>query len=195
MLSQHSQMDGSNSSYIQKIIESWDEFTVTWATQPNTTSQNQVSIPATNSGNQDFIDIDVTNIIKDIVADTSNGHGMMLKLESELYYRGLVFASSDHPNSDLHPELKIVYNENLGLNENKSKMINVFPNPTSDKVFISGIQMESKLNIYNSSGMLISTQVIKDNDEAISTINFDYGLYIFQIISDNEVFTKKIICK
>ena len=106
----HSTLSGSNESVIQRITTSWDENTVTWNNQPNTTTQNQVFLPASASSIQHYLNIDVTKLAQDIVANPTNSYGFMLKLVNEQYYRKMVFASSDNPNSALHPTLKVCFN-------------------------------------------------------------------------------------
>jgi len=105
---QHSQLDGSNASVIQRITQEWDENTVTWNNQPATTEVNQVNVPASSAPDQNY-EINVTQLIQDIIYDPENGHGLMLKLETESYYRSLIFASSDNPDTSLHPKLVIEF--------------------------------------------------------------------------------------
>src|SRR5688572_658653 len=111
----HSQMSGSNASWLQRITSPWAESTVTWDTQPTTTVQNQVVLPASTSNNQDYPNIDVTALVQDMVNNPSQSFGFMLRLQSELFYRSLLFASSDHLNSALRPKLEISYLDTTSL--------------------------------------------------------------------------------
>ena len=102
----------SNKSFIQKITNAWNEQTVTWNTQPTTTTINQITIPETSSQwNWNFTDNspELVAMIQDWVSNPSTNFGIMMKLETESIYRSLTFASSDHPISALHPELTITY--------------------------------------------------------------------------------------
>lgn len=100
---------GSNASLIQRITSSWDENTVTWNTQPTSTTTNQVSLSASTSTSQNYLDIDVTNLINDIRNNPTTGYGLMLKLQTEATYRCLLFATSDHADSAKWPKLTISY--------------------------------------------------------------------------------------
>ncbi len=98
---------GSNDAVLQRIISPWTE-DVAWSNQPTTTSSNEVTLAQDTISNQDYI-LDVTSLLQDIIADPNNSFGFLLKLNTETPYRLLAFASSDHPNTSLHPKLEITY--------------------------------------------------------------------------------------
>lgn len=105
----HSTRSGSNLCLLQKVVSEWDEELVTWNNQPQTTSQNQVVLSQTQNEVQHYIDIDVTQLLKDMIKDPSTNYGFMLKLETEEYYRRMLFGSSDNNDPSLHPKLVIYY--------------------------------------------------------------------------------------
>jgi hypothetical protein len=107
---QHSSLTNSNESVIQLVTSPWAENSVTWNNQPSTTTANQVILPQTSSGTQDFLNVNVTSLIQQMVS--GNNYGMMLKLSSELYYAEMVFASADNPHLNKHPVLEICYTTN-----------------------------------------------------------------------------------
>ncbi|MFH2142152.1 MAG: DNRLRE domain-containing protein [Bacteroidota bacterium] len=102
---------GDNNCWLERITADWQENTVTWNNQPTTTTQNRVSLPASISSDQDYENIDIKYLIQDIINDTANSHGIMIKLKTEEIYRRLTFSSSDHIDSTLHPKLVITYLE------------------------------------------------------------------------------------
>ncbi|MDF1695699.1 MAG: DNRLRE domain-containing protein [Saprospiraceae bacterium] len=104
----HSQRDGSNRSILSRITSSWNEETVNWNNQPSISSDNQIYVKASDEPDEDY-QIDVKNLVEDMVKNPDESHGFMYKLENEDYYRAMIFASSDHDNQDLHPELIIEY--------------------------------------------------------------------------------------
>jgi hypothetical protein len=125
---QHSSLSGPNTALLQRVIEPWDEQTVIWATQPGTTTADEVVIPATTSPTQDVLDIDVTQLV---IAMMENGNfGFMLRLQDESYYRRMVFASSDHPNGALHPKLVVTHQGGVGIASNALSLRPLYPNPT-----------------------------------------------------------------
>ncbi len=100
---------GENESYLQRITSSWEEYSVNWNNQPSVTYDNQVRIQTSTISTQDYPDINVTALIIDMINDPENNFGFMLKLQDESKYRSLIFASSDHPVSEIRPKLVITY--------------------------------------------------------------------------------------
>lgn len=103
----HSQLSGSNEIIVQRITSSWEE-AVGWDARPSTTTSGEILVPASTSETQDYV-IDVTNLVQDMVNDPQNSFGFQFKIATEDYYRSVGFASSDHPDAELHPELRITY--------------------------------------------------------------------------------------
>lgn len=104
----HSQIDGSNESTIKRVLDPWQEATVTWNTQPATTDMDAVTLLASTSETQNYESIDITGLMIDAEGTRLPNHGFMLSLKTEEFYRSLVFASSDGP-EDLRPKLVIRY--------------------------------------------------------------------------------------
>lgn len=106
---QHSSLSGSNTSWVQRITSSWEEDEVTWNNQPTTTTNNQVSLQESFKPTQDYCDIDVTLLVRDMIENPTNSFGFMIKLKTEEIYRMMAFATSDNTDSSIRPKLKIVY--------------------------------------------------------------------------------------
>jgi hypothetical protein len=101
---------GTNESLLQRVTAPWGESTVTWNNQPATSTVNQVILPAsTTQWNYNALDIDVTNMVKDMLVPANGNHGFLSKIQNEQYYRCINFASSDHPNGALRPKLVVNY--------------------------------------------------------------------------------------
>lgn len=96
----------NNAMSIQRITDNWDT-QATWNTQPGSTSQNQVVIPHTDQSSLDLIDIDVTNLVRDML-ETSN-YGFKIQLVNETPYNARIFCSSKYPDTKKHPRLVITY--------------------------------------------------------------------------------------
>lgn len=96
----------TNEGWVRRVTGSWAENTVTWNTQPSTTTVNQVATPVSTSQFSWNMSVNVTGIIRDIISSGTN-NGMMLVLQNEAIYRASFFASSDHPDSTLWPELVV----------------------------------------------------------------------------------------
>lgn len=102
----HSKLSGSNRCYIRKVTTPWSEQTITWNNQPSYTEYNQVEIPESNSLHQNYLDLDVSQLIKN---DSTTDFGMVVMLENEEPYRAMMFATSDHEDSARRPKLVVSY--------------------------------------------------------------------------------------
>ena len=93
---------------LQQIVEPWEEHEVTWDKQPKTIETNQVYItPFVSDVHR--IHIDVTRLYAPEVAVDMPHYGMYFRLYPTEQFPGFRFASSDHPEPALHPELRIFY--------------------------------------------------------------------------------------
>lgn len=104
----HATLDGSNEAWVRRVVSPWEEDQVTWHTQPQTTTVNQVLIPASTAPNENYV-INVTDLVKDMLSDSANSFGLLLELKTEEHYRLLNFCSSDHSDAERHPKLVLEY--------------------------------------------------------------------------------------
>ncbi len=100
---------GINTSKLSRVTTPWSDNTVTWNTAPSTTTMNEVSLPMSSYALQDYLNINVTALVQDMVNAPSSSHGFMIKLDNETPSRGLLFHSSEGTNSTQHPTLTIVF--------------------------------------------------------------------------------------
>ena len=194
----HSTTSGSNKSFVKRVIKSWQENTVTWNDQPSTTAINQATLSASTLANQDYLDINVTNMVTDMIADSNGAHGFMLQLESESYYRSLVFGSSDNSNTALHPQLVVCYSVDVVSVENISSDdkfdFNLYPNPASATVTIqSNLKGNLQVVVLNSVGQAISAVNSFEKSINIDVSGYSAGLYYVQVLSDSKSTIKKLV--
>ncbi|GEM_PF-2376739 len=117
--------DTKNNGILERVTEKWDESKVTWATQPATSRDGAVSLyNSTEEWNWNMA-LDVTDLVKNIVSKKHKNYGWMLRLDREIYYRQVRFATSDHADSTLHPELVITYttSKEIAANYEKSRKL------------------------------------------------------------------------
>lgn len=190
----HSTLSGSNEAVLQRITSDWDEHKVTWDNQPNTTTQNEVILPQSTNQNEDYPEIDVTAIIQDIINNPPTGFGFMLRLRNENYYRSMIFASSDHSDSTLHPKLVIIYTDNTGIqnNESLSDFVKVYPNPFSDRTtikFDNKKREDFTLKLYDIYGQQVyAITGINTGEIEIMKNGLSSGLYLLQLYSNNQLY-------
>ncbi|MBX2921431.1 MAG: DNRLRE domain-containing protein [Chitinophagaceae bacterium] len=99
-----------NAMLIQRVTSTWSPQTLTFYNQPSSTNTNQVVIPSTNKAFLDLVDIDVTELVKDMTVSNAN-YGFFLKLQNETYYNSRIFATSEYSDAGKHPKLVIVYSK------------------------------------------------------------------------------------
>ncbi len=63
---------GDNSMLLQRIAQNWNDKTVTWITQPQVDTRHTVWIDSFSNPQQDYKNIDVTLIIRDIISSNNN---------------------------------------------------------------------------------------------------------------------------
>lgn len=107
----HHTTTGPNTAFIQKVSSAWDENSVTWNNQPASTITKQSIILDMTQSRGDLIDQDVTELVQEMVNNMAENFGFLVKLETEDGNKGMFFASSDHPNANLHPKLIVTYLE------------------------------------------------------------------------------------
>ncbi|ADX68562.1 FG-GAP-like repeat-containing protein [Weeksella virosa] len=83
--------------------------------------------------------------------------------------------------------------ENLSIsNIGKSHQIKVYPNPSSEKIYIEAQNITS-VNLYDLQGSKIMIKM--NNDKSIDISDLENGMYILKVKIDDKTFTKKIIKK
>lgn len=101
-----------NEVLIRRVTSAWNENTVTWNTMPTTTTANQITTPAsTTQWNWNYTNSspELLDMVQDMISNPTSNFGFMLQLNNENIRRGMLFASSDHPDSTLWPELIVTY--------------------------------------------------------------------------------------
>ncbi|MEO8086193.1 MAG: DNRLRE domain-containing protein [Bacteroidota bacterium] len=204
----HYGLFGSNSAYIQRITSTWDEQTVTWVTQPSTTTTSRVSLSGSSSATQNYTNINVTQMVKDMLGDPTHSFGFMLSMQNETPFKKLVFASSDNVNASLRPKLEIVYTSHIvqpvaasplrigeGLN-----VMKVFPNPATDAMNITINSASDDLvyiSIYDLNGKEMTDESFQlkegKNQFSFQTGTWNRGLYMVIVKTGGEMMTEKLL--
>lgn len=195
----HSNRSGSNESVLRRITQSWDEQTVNWSTQPITTNVNETTLLQSTSVNQHYLNINVTNLVQDMINDTANSHGFLLKLKTEQHYRSLLFASSDNTDSTIRPKLEVTYAISTGLEKSNlnNESIRLFPNPMiGDIAFIelNNFTNESQtVQIISASGSIVKEFTMNSEKEQLNLKELPKGLYIVNLFNGKSFTSKRLI--
>ncbi|GGE38231.1 hypothetical protein GCM10010832_18110 [Psychroflexus planctonicus] len=83
-------------------------------------------------------------------------------------------------------------NVTLSNTEFDQKMYCVYPNPTQDQLFISGIENEVGIEIYNLLGKRVFS-IIQKAEESLDISNLETGVYLLKVNDNENSFTQKII--
>ncbi|MFN3405288.1 MAG: DNRLRE domain-containing protein [Cytophagaceae bacterium] len=189
----HSTLSGSNEVLIKRVTSAWEEYTVTYDTKPSVTSLNEVELPATTSGTQNFTDINVTSLVKDML--THGNHGFHLSVKNPAYYRQMIFASGDHSDAGIHPSLKVCFSDvvsGLGKGAN-SAMISVAPNPSNGMVKVTSKSSDKgQMILYNISGDKILGQEFS-GEATLNIENLPSGVYYLNIFQGERSWSEKIV--
>jgi len=99
---------GENGCYVERVIQDWNENTITWNNQPLITQKNRTEIPASTSQWNYNVALDVTQLIKPMVKYSRN-YGLRISLKSETPYHSIGFYSSDANDAKKRPKLVVTY--------------------------------------------------------------------------------------
>ncbi|MBR4498711.1 MAG: DNRLRE domain-containing protein [Bacteroidales bacterium] len=99
----------SNESFLCKVTEPWGENSVSWHSQPSYDTTQNVLLPQSSAHFQDYLNIDVTHLIQNMVSQPDSAFGLMMVLRNENKYARMSFASSDFPDITRHPHLIVNY--------------------------------------------------------------------------------------
>jgi hypothetical protein len=185
----HSTISGPNTTTLSRVTDPWTESGITWDTQPATSSANTVTLQASAFDIQDYLDIDVTSLVQDMINDPANSHGFMLKLVNEAKYRKMVFASSDNANTQLHPKLEICYTDttsNLTLEAPllSNSDLTLYPNPASTNlnIYSKGFYGKIEFKIFSASGEeLKQGSFLGEHTHAVDISALAPGMYYFRL--------------
>ncbi|MBK9734233.1 MAG: DNRLRE domain-containing protein [Saprospiraceae bacterium] len=137
-----------NQGILQRITKSWDENTANWYNQPTTKPDNQIILNNPMSPDQNYIDIDITELFLDLKKEN---YGLMLKQKDEIPTNALLFCSLDHPDSNRHPYIDVCYitnNKKSVMNDTSYCNIQYYPNPSSHKLYVKFSKYTNSIKIY-----------------------------------------------
>ncbi|MBU6203976.1 MAG: PKD domain-containing protein [Bacteroidetes bacterium] len=103
----------NNQFYIERVVDSWGELTVTWNNQPGVTATSAILVPSslTNPSFDDYL-IDISPIALDWICNAEPNYGIRLRMlnETELY-RWVSFTNREFLTINKRPYLRLEYAE------------------------------------------------------------------------------------
>lgn len=82
----------------------------------------------------------------------------------------------------------------LSVSDILESQLNVYPNPATDALYISGVE-NGTYSLLNITGKEVSNGAISSSRNKISVANYPAGLYLIKITSGNAVVTKRVVIK
>lgn len=174
----HFYNNGSNEFYIQRILEPWKSNIATWNNQPKTTIQNQILIPASKNNMENYENIDITNLIKDIFYSQDKCYGLEFSIVDTTPYRIMEFASQYNKAENLRPKLLVTYKIKESDKKAKQEKNNSKNNQSTES--------ELTLLVFDQNMNLITKEYNIDIQKLNEiTSNLTIGTYLFEIIDKN----------
>lgn len=159
---------GNNAAYLRRLIQPWEENTVAWNMQPWYTNENEVLIPASTTTNQDYENIDVTQLVRDMLMYSNTSFGFMLMLQMEEGMNSIKFYSSDGPSEFERPKLQITWGT-VGSKDIQYKELTTRPNPFVDAIILENLTGDFLVTISDVNGKA----VYSENKSAGTEIRID----------------------
>lgn len=176
-----------NPCWLERVVDAWEENDVTWNTQPGTTEDGKIEMPKSETQWNWDETLDVTDMVQEMIS-TSENYGFMIKLQTEEYYRNLTFASSDHEDPKLWPELEVTYTNRETKIDNSGQVyhdMKIYPNPATENwnvEFRSDKNELLKVSVYSVDGRLLLEKETKItsglNHILIPSENLSTGIYL-----------------
>jgi hypothetical protein len=167
---------GDNASWVQRVTSAWDENTVTWNTQPGSTSTNQVAVPAsTSQWNYNVIDLNITALVQDIINQPpASRNGFLIRLQNESIYRNLAFASSDNSDAARHPKLRVGLNFCSGsaARQSTTPATIIKPDQIDAAGAGDGLTATVKSNL-SSNQIAVDYNLFKDGKTTLEIVSYD----------------------
>ena len=113
-------------------------------------------------------------------------------LEEGQSYKYRLFADGVNGNrSEYTQEIEIL--ENQILNVNEETLFDVYPNPTSDKLVVSGYTDEANYYLTDLSGKELVKGELSGTSSTLDLSNLDNGIYLFHVESNGKQEVRRII--
>ncbi len=190
-------MSHPNTSIINRVTSPWSESTVNWNNAPSIVSNSQVAIGPTVTSDQDFLNIDVTALVQDMVNDPLNSYGFSLRMIDDSYYARLLIASGDNPDSTKVPMIEVCYSSTINVDELHSDVVEaIFPNPASDQIRVN-LKNSNAIDLFkivDVCGKLIEQRSVKNESSfSVDVSRYSNGIYFLVLNGEKVNFAERIV--
>lgn len=95
-----------NAAFICRVTSAWNTNQFNWNNPPSFTTMNAAILSQSISNVQDYLHIDATDLIKDVIQGQNNGFAFALQTEMN-YYNSQIFHSSSTPDNSKKTKLTV----------------------------------------------------------------------------------------
>ena len=194
----------ADASYLLQVTSAWNANTVTWATQPATTTVGQVLLAQSTSPNENYLNLNVASFVQSWVNTPAQNYGIMSKIITPNHYNHMIFCSGNYSDSTLRPHLSICYSVNTGIEAVNAQAadLTIYPNPNNGSLF--HLQLPENMNVndahisvYDMTGREMPLTVI-DKQSAGLTISLGTevrsGIYMVGVSQgDRRIYRKMLV--
>jgi hypothetical protein len=99
----------NNTCYVERVVKPWTETTITWNNQPLITQLNRTTLGPSNVQWGYNTSVDVTKLVRPMVKKPLHNYGFRISLQSETFYKSILFYSSEISDGSKRPKLVITY--------------------------------------------------------------------------------------
>ena len=181
-----------NAAYICRLTSPFTSNTINWGNQPTFTTANAAELVQSTASLQDYLKVDATQLIKDILM-SGNNHGFAFLLKNEMTtYDSQIFHSSASANESKRPSLTIYYRFPAGVDEvaaNELPMSHLLQNGLL--TLNTPKAVNGQAGIYSIDGKLLQSAALKNQSQVMLNLNgFAESIYIVKVQTDrgNKVF-------
>jgi len=119
-----------------------------------------------------------------------------LNTTDEMFLTYIIFAPYQEGDDTISMEIpfELIQPQPTGIVEESDLGINIYPNPTSDKLDLSTEFIASSIEIVDANGRLVFREIIHSNEQSVSLKNLNEGCYILSILRENvRVYSEKLL--
>lgn len=85
------------------------------------------------------------------------------------------------------------WHQEMGVDKTQKLSVKIYPNPTQNRITISGIEGKGKLQLFSLDGRKLGTKNI--NGTSSMDLDLSAGMYLLKITSQNKIVTEKLIVR
>ncbi len=190
---------GDNIAVIKAITGPWAEESLTWVNQPAVSDTEEVLLPVSVTADQDYLDIDVTDLVRPMYAAPNAYHGFRISMAIERAYRSMKFCSSDFmADSTRRPRLEITLRVPPAEDTTSvpKPRVTITPNPFDDHLLIRHLDGPYTVTIWDVLGRMIYSMEAIDLVFAGTSLPIDPGppgLYTVVVEGQVERYVEKVV--